>query len=403
MERDEMDYDVIVGMDVGKWSNYVVALPIDGDVPLFDGEVCQTEHDMRAMLSQATAHGRTLLVVDVWGGFGTLPVLVAESAGVDVAHMPSRSFAKAAESYGEDKTDSIDAFVLADATRWRPQLVQLVGGRAAAVEEVRVLASARADSVAERTRCYNRVHDLLQRLCPALEDLFHGDRLHARIAIALLGRYGGPSGFRRSGKARCSKWAAGLRYQRTAGPAKVGEVFEAIATQAVVPAGAELMEEQVRRLCGRIAQLDDEIAGYDAEISSRASEMPATAILKSIPGVGDWTAAVIASQIGDISRFRSEAALAAYCGLVPRVRKSGRSVNSSKARRGGNKLLKNAIMQSVQVAITHEGPERDYYDRKRAGKKGHRKALRSLARRRVGLIYAMLSDGTLYEPTRRAA
>ena len=112
---------------------------------------------------------------------------------------------------------------------------------------------------------------------------------------------------------------------------------------------------------------------------------------------------MIASQIGDISRFRSEAALAAYCGLVPRVRKSGRSVNSSKARRGGNKLLKNAIMQSVQVAITHEGPERDYYDRKRAGKKGHRKALRSLARRRVGLIYAMLSDGTLYEPTRRAA
>ena len=50
-----------------------------------------------------------------------------------------------------------------------------------------------------------------------------------------------------------------------------------------------------------------------------------------------------------------------------------------------------------------EGPERDYYDRKRAEGKNHRQAIRSLARRRVGLIYAMLSHGTLYEPARRAA
>lgn len=403
MERSEMAYDVIVGMDVGKASDYVVALPMGGGDVLFESEVSQTEHDLRAMLETARDAGRVLLVMDVWGGFGTLPALVAQAMGVDVAHMPSRSFAKAAESYGEDKTDPIDAFVLADATRWRPQLVQLVGARVAAVEEVKVLASERADAVAERTRCYNRAHDLLQRLCPALEDLFAGDRLHAGIALALLGRYGGPSGFRRSGASRCSKWASGLRYQGKSGPRKVAEVFDAIAGQTVAPAGAEVMESQVRRLCGRIAELNRGIGELDAAIESRSSDIPATAVLRTIPGFGAWTAAVVASQIGDVSRFRSEAALAAYCGVVPRVRKSGRSVNGSRARRGGNKALKNAIMQSVQVAITRDGPEREYYDRKRAEGKGHRQALRSLARRRVGLIYAMLSDGTLYEPSRRAA
>ena len=398
-----MAYDVIVGMDVGKWADHVVALPMAGDEPLFDDDVDQTEHDLRAMLSQATAAGRTLLVMDVWGGFGTLPALVAKDMGVDVAHMPSRSFAKAAESYGEDKTDSIDAYILADATRWRPQLVQLVGERVAATEEVKVLTAARADEVAERTRCYNRVHDLLQRLCPALEALFAGDRLHARMALELLGRYGGPSGLRRSGESRCSKWASGIKYQRTAGPRKVAEAFEAISTQTVLPAGAEVMESQVRRLCGRIAELDAEISRLDEAIASRSADIPATALLATIPGIGAWTAAVIASQIGDVSRFRSESALAAYCGVVPRVRKSSRSVNSSRARRGGNKALKDAVMQSVQVAITRDGPEREYYDRKRAEGKKHRQALRSLARRRVGLIYAMLSDGTLYEPARRAA
>lgn len=398
-----MDYDVIVGMDVGKWSDFVVAIPMGGDGLLFDGEVDQTEHDLRAMLSQATAAGRTLLVMDVWGGFGTLPALVAQSMGVDVAHMPSRSFAKAAESYGEDKTDSIDAYILADATRWRPQLVQLVGERVAASEEVRVLTAERADDVEERTRLYNRVHDLLQRLCPALEDLFAGERLHAKLALELLGRYGGPSGFRRSGEARCSRWASKLKYQRTAGPRKVAEVFEAISAQSVLPPGAEVMESQVRRLCKRIAELNAEIGEIEASIGERAADIPEASLLRTIPGVGAWTAAVIASQIGDVSRFRSESALAAYSGVAPKVRRSSRSVNSTKARRSGNKALKNAVMQSAQVAITRDGPERDYYDKKRAEGKRHRQALRALARRRVGLIYAMLSDGTLYEPTRRAA
>lgn len=403
MQRSEMAYDVVVGMDVGKRSDYVVALPMGGGEPLVEGEVSQTEHDLRAMLAQVTAVGRALLVMDVWGGFGTLPALVAAGMGVDVAHMPSRAFAKAAESYGEDKTDSIDAFILADAAMWRPQLVQLVGARVEATEEARVLAAERSDSVGERTRLYNRVHDLLHRLCPALEDLFAGQRLHAQIAIELLGRYGGPSGFRRSGEARCSKWARRLGYQRKTGPRKVAEVFEAIATQTVLPVGAEVMEAQVRRLCKRIAELNRLIAELDAAIEERAREIPATALLATIPGVGAWTAAVIASQVGDVSRFRSEAALAAYCGVIPKVRKSSRSVNSSKARRSGNRALKNALMQSAQAAIMRDGPDREYYDRKRAEGKKHRQALRSLARRRVGLIYAMLSDGTLYEPARRAA
>ena len=398
-----MAYDVIVGMDVGKRSSYVVALPMGGDDPVFEGEVSQTEHDIRTMLSQASAAGRALVVMDVWGGFGTLPALVAASAGVDVAHMPSRAFARAAQSYGEDKTDPIDAYVLADATRWRPQLARLVGDRVAATEEVKVLTAERAASVREGTRLHNGVHDLLQRLCPPLEALFAGERLHARVAIAPLGRYGGPAGFRGSGEARCSRWASRLGRQGTAGPRKVAEVFDALAAQTVAPAGAEAMESQVRRLCGRIAELDAEIAELDGEIASRAADIPAAALLETIPGVGAWTAAVIASQIGDVSRFRTEAKLAAYCGVAPRARKSGTSVDGSRARRGGNKALKNAVMQSVQVAIMREGPESDYYRRKRAEGKRHRQALRSLARRRVGLIYAMLSNGTLYEPSRRAA
>lgn len=398
-----MAYDVYVGMDAGKESDHVTALPAVGDRSLFEGFVGQTEPQLKEMLSRALEFGRTLLVIDVWGGFGTLPVLVASSMGIDVAHMPSRTFRQVAETYGEDKTDELDSFILADATRWRPSLVNLVGPAASAVEEVKLLTAARLDTVEERTRCYNRAHDLLQRICPPLEALFAGDRLHANIALQLLARYGGPEGFRRAGKGRCAKWAGNLKNQKNVGPRKVEEIFEAIGQQTVSHPACSVAESQVKTLCKRIIELNAQVKGIEEDIEERSSRIPAVALLVGIPGVGRWTAAVIASQIGDVSRFRNADALASYAALAPCVRKSSKSLNVTKARKGGNRALKNAIVQSVQIALSWEGPERDRYWKKRAEGKKHKQAIRALARRRVEVIYAMLSNGTCYEPPRATA
>ena len=133
--------------------------------------------------------------------------------------------------------------------------------------------------------------------------------------------------------------------------------------------------------------------------TGNATDIPATAILRSIPGIGEGNAAVIASQIGDVSRFRSADALASYAGLAPRKRQSSKSLNKTTARKGGNRALKNAIVQSVQIALTWDGPEKDRYWKKRAEGKKHKQAIRALARRRVEVIYAMLSTGSFYEPS----
>jgi hypothetical protein len=46
-------------------------------------------------------------------------------------------------------------------------------------------------------------------------------------------------------------------------------------------------------------------------------------VLVTAPGIGWINAYTIASEIGDISRFASPAALCGYTGLFPRVRQSG--------------------------------------------------------------------------------
>lgn len=53
---------------------------------------------------------------------------VGQDMDIDVAHLPPRAFHKAAELYGEDKSDAKDAYIIADVSRAMPRLIELVGG-----------------------------------------------------------------------------------------------------------------------------------------------------------------------------------------------------------------------------------------------------------------------------------
>jgi len=106
--------------------------------------------------------------------------------------------------------------------------------------------------------------------------------------------------------------------------------------------------------------------------------------------------------VGDISAFQSADRLAAYAGLVPATRDSGKRVGNRRRMRGGNKTLKRVFYQSAFSSLRGCAESRAFYDRKRAEGKRHTQALIALARRRVNVLWAMLRDGTTYE-TRSAA
>ena len=65
MEKAQViGYGVFVGIDVGKSSNYVVALARDKEKPLVSREVPQDEAAIREVLDEASSHGRMLVTVD---------------------------------------------------------------------------------------------------------------------------------------------------------------------------------------------------------------------------------------------------------------------------------------------------------------------------------------------------
>ena len=100
------------------------------------------------------------------------------------------------------------------------------------------------------------------------------------------------------------------------------------------------------------------------------------------------------------TRFKDGGRLAAYAGLAPVDRRSGKSINNAAASRRGNRRSKNAMFLAAFVATQHDPNAKAYYQRKRAEGKGHNAAVICVARRRYDLIHAMPTTSQAYDPHR---
>ena len=126
---------------------------------------------------------------------------------------------------------------------------------------------------------------------------------------------------------------------------------------------------------------------------------PEARILTSLPGMGPILGAEFLVAVGDICAFESADRLAAYAGLVPATRDSGKRVGNHRRMRGGNTRFSSESSTSRRSpASLRSAPESGvFYERKRAEGKRHTQALIALARRRVNVVWAMLRDGSTFE------
>jgi hypothetical protein len=83
---------------------------------------------------------------------------------------------------------------------------------------------------------------------------------------------------------------------------------------------------------------------------------------------------------------------------APSKRQSGTTLDSAKKKIKCNRQLRNAFCESARISINSDEWSRWLYDKKRAEGKKHRQAILALARHRTDILYAMLKNGSLYEP-----
>lgn len=134
--------------------------------------------------------------------------------------------------------------------------------------------------------------------------------------------------------------------------------------------------------------LSAEIEQIDRHIASKSDEN--IELLMSIPGINYYSAKLIMSEIGDISRFSNHNKLAAWIGLNPRVHQSGNVSWTGSITKQGSKRLRWTLVQCAHSSIQGSPQLREFYERLKH-KKGGNKAIVAVARKLVKVIYTVLS------------
>ena len=152
----------------------------------------------------------------------------------------------------------------------------------------------------------------------------------------------------------------------------------------------------VRSLAAEILAADSERASLEDDIASRLSGDETYQCLLTVPGIGAKTATALVTMV-DVSLFDGDDRLASYCGLAPSDNRSGTSIDSTSSTRSGNKRLKNLLIFSCNSLVGTRNRFGRYYEECRSRGMRHNKALKAVARKRLGVIFAIMRDRVPYE------
>jgi transposase len=130
---------------------------------------------------------------------------------------------------------------------------------------------------------------------------------------------------------------------------------------------------------------------------AQSAKGPTFTRLQTIPGVGPYIAASLIGEIQVMERFKTDKALIAYAGLDPKIRQSGKSLNSTgKLTKRGSGYLRRSIFIAANIARRYDPQFRALYDKKRAEGKTYKEAVCVVARKLLRVVRSVWLSGENY-------
>jgi transposase len=122
-------------------------------------------------------------------------------------------------------------------------------------------------------------------------------------------------------------------------------------------------------------------------------------LLDSIPGIAQTTAALLLSEITDITQYRSARQVAAYAGLVPRERQSGTSIRGrARLSKIGNARLRRALYFPAITALRCSPFFQAWAEGMRQRGKSKMSVICAVMRKLVHVAYGVLKSGQPFDP-----
>ena len=347
-----------------------------------------------------------LIVMEATGHYWKNLFAVLAAAGHEVALLNpliARRFQEA--SLERTKTDAIDANGLARlAFEKRPAPTHLHDEVAEALRELVRHRDRLRQDFDDRVRQLHRLVDL-----GFPEFTRYVRTLDSMLATCLLAEYPTAHAFARATPRRLAR----LRYdgRHFVGTELAQSLVEA-ARRSVGQHHGPAYKLQARHICQDLDTWRKRLAEIEHDIEDLLDTNVPGKLITSIDGIGPQTAARIIAASGDPAHFKSAAAFAAFVGVVPGLRQSGKQT-SARAGIGplGNARLRRALWMPVLSAVKRNPWLRAFYLRLRAAGKPAKVALIAAMRKLLHAVYSVAKhrrpfvateQGRAVEPPNRA-
>ena len=146
-------------------------------------------------------------------------------------------------------------------------------------------------------------------------------------------------------------------------------------------------------------QPQDSLATRAGKVLARSDELCRR--LMTVPGVGPVTAVRFKAALDEQSRFRDAHRVESYLGLVPGERSSSESQHRLGITKAGSTALRACLIQAAWAARRcKDTPLMVTWSLEVEKRRGKYVAVVALARKLVGVLFAIWRDGTRYDKTR---
>lgn len=306
--------------------------------------------------------------------------------------------ARARERYrlASSKSDSFDAFVLADSLRHEHRHWRSLAVPSPLLAELRALTRDRERLIWNQRDVENQLRAIVLAYHPAALHLFSS--LDRDISLAFLRDYPTPTQAARVGASRMAAFCSRHGYSGRTRPELLVDrlrpnlLSASNGTTAGKAFSAMLFVDQLELL-------NSQVRSITKRIRKRLADHPDAAIFLSFPGMGEVTAAVMLAEMGeDRGRFPNADVLLAETGTAPVTRSSGRS-RSVRFRYAANKRMRHAIDWWTFVSVRENDWAHEAYEQGRARGQLHNRALRGVGARWVRILWRCWTDSTTYDTT----
>jgi transposase len=331
-----------VGLDVSQKETAICVVDAEGK-RVWQG-TCRSTPDAMAEAVRTKAPLAVKVAIEtgplaVWHWHGL------KAAGVPIVCIHARH-AKAALSMQINKTDSNDAFGLAQIVRtgwYRPVDVKSMESH-----RLRLLVTARARVVSMRTGLYSQIRGLLKTF---------------GVVLA---------------------------------PGK-GNSFEQLVLRGLP--NDHFIQVAVESLLSTWRHLSTELKKLNREIDRGARAIPVCRRLMTVPGVGSLTAVAYATTVDEPSRFRRSKDLGPYLGLTPRKYQSGEVDRTGSISKCGDRTTRSLLFEAAGVLLFRNRQSCALKDwgLSLCRRAGTRKARVGVARKLAVLLHRLWTQGRVFE------